>query len=130
MKQAETAANFGLMRVQNFVALPAPQPAAVLLDRLWPRGISKARLAQVLWAKDVTPSTALRQWLHADPAAHYTEFCQRYRAELAQAPLQAALNQLRQLHAQYGGLILLSAAKDLQHSHLPVLAAVLANTDS
>ena len=116
---------YTLTRVYDYQVGAIP---AVLADRLWPRGISKVRLAQVLWAKDVTPSTALRQWLHTDPAAHYTEFCQRYRAELAQAPLQAALNQLRRLHAQHGGLILLSAAKDLQHSHLPVLAAVLANT--
>ena len=115
---------FQAMRVYDY----QPPLPAVLVDRLWPRGISKVRLAGVEWAKDVTPSTGLRQWFHQDPAARYDEFCQRYRAELAQAPLQAALNQLRQLHAQYGGLILLSAAKDLQHSHLPVLAAVLANT--
>ena len=116
---------YTLTRVYDYQ--PGALPA-VLADRLWPRGISKTRLAQVLWVKNLTPSTALRQWLHADPAAHYAEFCQRYRAELAAAPLQPALAQLCRLHDQHHGLILLSAAKDLTHSHLPVLAAVLAAT--
>ena len=49
---------YTLTRVYDYQAGATP---AVLADRLWPRGISKARLAQVLWAKDVTPSTALRQ---------------------------------------------------------------------
>ena len=113
---------YTLTRVYDYQVGAIP---AVLADRLWPRGISKARLAQVLWAKDVTPSTALRQWLHTDPAAHYTEFCQRYRAELAQPEAQPALQALRDMQQQHGTLILLTAAKDVAHSHVPVLHAVL-----
>ena len=112
---------FQAMRVYDY----QPPLPAVLVDRLWPRGISKVRLAGVEWAKDVTPSTGLRQWFHQDPAARYDEFCQRYRAELAQPETQPALQALRDLHQQHGSLILLTAAKDVAHSHLPVLQAVL-----
>ena len=113
---------FQAMRVYDY----QPPLPAVLVDRLWPRGISKVRLAGVEWAKDVTPSTGLRQWFHQDPAARYDEFCQRYRAELAQPEIQPALQALRDIHQQHGSLILLTAAKDVAHSHLPVLQAVLA----
>ena len=112
---------FQAMRVYDY----QPPLPAVLVDRLWPRGISKVRLAGVEWAKDVTPSTGLRQWFHQDPAARYDEFCQRYRAELAQPEIQPALQALRDMQQQHGTLILLTAAKDVAHSHLPVLHAVL-----
>ena len=64
-------ADYVLMRVHDFVALPAPRPAAVLLDRLWPRGISKENMAGVAWEKDATPSTELRMWFHADPDGRF-----------------------------------------------------------
>ena len=112
---------FQAMRVYDY----QPPLPAVLGDRLWPRGISKVRLAGVEWAKDVTPSTGLRQWFHQDPAARYDEFCQRYRAELAQPEIQPALQALRDMQQQHGTLILLTAAKALAHSHVPVLHAVL-----
>ena len=112
---------FQAMRVYDY----QPPLPAVLVDRLWPRGISKVRLAGVEWAKDVTPSTGLRQWFHQDPAARYDEFCQRYRAELAQPQIQPALQALRDMQQQHGSLILLTAAKALAHSHVPVLHAVL-----
>ena len=98
---------FQAMRVYDY----QPPLPAVLVDRLWPRGISKVRLAGVEWAKDVTPSTGLRQWFHQDPAARYDEFCQRYRAELAQPEIQPALQALRDMQQQHGTLILLTAAK-------------------
>jgi uncharacterized protein YeaO (DUF488 family) len=52
--------------------------AAVFVDRLYPRGIPKARMAGVLWLKDITPSAALREWYHADVQAHFDEFTQRF----------------------------------------------------
>ena len=52
--------------------------AAVFVDRLYPRGIPKARMAGVLWLKDITPSPALREWYHADVQAHFDEFTQRF----------------------------------------------------
>lgn len=53
----------------------------VLVDRLWPRGLSKERADLDLWDKDVAPSTELRQWWHHDPAS-FDEFVRRYRAKL------------------------------------------------
>lgn len=103
------------------------QPA-VLADRLWPRGISKVRLAGVVWCKEITPSTALRQWFHQDQEARYDAFCQQYRQELAQPQVQAALAALRRQAAAQGQLWLLTAAKDIDHSHIPILQAVLAQT--
>ena len=51
---------------------------AVFVDRLYPRGIPKVRMAGVLWLKDITPSMALREWYHADAQAHFDEFTQRF----------------------------------------------------
>ena len=51
---------------------------AVFVDRLYPRGIPKTRMAGVLWLKDITPSMALREWYHADAQAHFDEFTQRF----------------------------------------------------
>ncbi|MCX5519786.1 DUF488 domain-containing protein [Kaistia defluvii] len=57
----------------------------VLVDRLWPRGVPKARAAVDLWARDVAPSTELRQWFHHEPS-NWDEFVLRYRQELAAYP--------------------------------------------
>ncbi len=65
--------------------LPEDGAACFLVDRLWPRGIRKERLADVSWAKDVAPSTELRQWFHKDPA-QWDEFERRYIAELDANP--------------------------------------------
>jgi len=54
----------------------------ILVDRLWPRGLSKAKAHVDLWLKDIAPSTELRQWFGHDPA-RWTEFQRRYRDELA-----------------------------------------------
>jgi len=63
----------------------------VLIDRLWPRGLTKAAARVDLWPKDLSPSTALRQW-YGHEAAKWPEFKRRYRAELAeQADALAAL---------------------------------------
>ncbi len=93
----------------------------VLVDRLWPRGIAKAAAALDEWARDLAPSTELRAWFHAD-RARFPEFARRYEQELAgrQAELYA-------LAARAGSkpLTLLTAAKDIPHSHVPVLMAGL-----
>jgi uncharacterized protein YeaO (DUF488 family) len=63
----------------------------VLVDRLWPRGLSKAKAAVDLWLRDIAPSAALRTWFNHDPA-RWAEFRRRYTAELDRAP--ALVNQL------------------------------------
>ncbi|MFC9996632.1 DUF488 domain-containing protein [Nocardia sp. NPDC127526] len=99
----------------------------VLVDRLWPRGISKQQAAIDDWAKDVTPSTELRKWYHADPDTRRAEFERRYRAELESDAAQQGLAQLRQ-DAANGPLTLVTAVKEPAHSHVPVLVGELGET--
>lgn len=89
----------------------------VLLDRLWPRGISKAVLKADHWPKELTPSNDLRRWLHADPA-RWDGFAPRYRAELAAVP-DAVATCLDWCRA--GPVTLMTAARAPEHSHVAVL---------
>lgn len=91
----------------------------VLVDRLWPQGESHARFHYDLWAKDVAPSTELRQWFHTDPSADWPEFERRYTAYLDTLPAAAAL--ARQL-SQYPRVTLLYASRDTEHNNALVLA--------
>src|SRR5919206_3525482 len=76
---------------------PSPEDGTrVLVDRIWPRGLAKARAGIDEWAKDVAPSTELRRWYGHDPG-RFEEFRRRYRAELAEPERQAALRHLREL---------------------------------
>ena len=93
----------------------------VLVDRLWPRGVSKARAAADLWLKDAGPSNALRQWFAHDPRRWKT-FSRKYRAELAERG--AVLNQLVELRRR-GPLTLLYGARDIAHNNALVLRDVL-----
>lgn len=97
--------------------------ARVLVDRVWPRGLSKdaARLDQ--WAKEVAPSTELRKWYGHDPAK-FGEFRRRYLAELAGPGPEEALGELRALVAE-GPVTLLTATKDVGISQAEVLAQLL-----
>lgn len=106
------------------------QQPAVLIDRLWPRGMSKIRLNNIFWLKTVAPSSQLRQWLHQQPETRYSEFCLRYQQELNQPPQQQALQKLQQLHLQHQQLWLLTAVKDITRSHVPLLLAQLQNKAS
>lgn len=111
------------MAVQLKRAYDEPAPAdgqRILVDRLWPRGVTKARAAVDLWLRDVAPTTELRQWFGHDPHK-WEEFAQRYRAELGHNP---ALAQLRAL-ARQGPVTLVYAARDEQHNAAVVLQQVL-----
>ena len=90
----------------------------VLVDRLWPRGIAKAKVD--VWLKDVAPSTALRQWFGHDPAK-WVEFKKRYRAELKGNPAVAELRAL----ARKSDVVLVYAAKDEAHNEAVVLQQFL-----
>lgn len=94
--------------------------ARILIDRLWPRGISKEHARVDVWAKEVTPSPELRSWYHADPEKRYTEFKKKYRTELAPQKEYA-----RTLLAPYKKATLVTAVRDIEHSHVPVLHAFL-----
>jgi uncharacterized protein YeaO (DUF488 family) len=90
----------------------------VLVERLWPRGVSRDQLAVDLWLKDVAPSTELRKWFGHAPD-RWPEFRNRYRAELRQH--EDALDRLRQLEREHRTLTLVYAARDEQHNGALVL---------
>ena len=116
-----TACALQIRRVYEPVA--ATDGARVLVDRLWPRGLSKQAAALDLWLKDIAPSTALRIWFGHDPA-RFTEFTERYRQELTSHPEPVAvLQQLRQERP----VTLLYAAHDPAINHARVLAEYLQN---
>ncbi|MBV8565296.1 MAG: DUF488 domain-containing protein [Methylobacteriaceae bacterium] len=95
--------------------------ARILIDRLWPRGVSKAHAALEDWVKDVAPSTALRRWFGHDPA-RWTEFQSRYKAELRQHG--EALDRIRSL-AKKQTVTLVYSAHDEAHNDAVVLKDVL-----
>ncbi len=111
-------------------APPSPDDGVrVLVDRLWPRGISKARAALDEWAKDATPSTDLRRAFHSGEL-DWPQFVDAYREELRGLPqAQAAVEHLRDL-ARQGRVTLLLAGHDHNHTHARVLReAVLGRRD-
>jgi uncharacterized protein YeaO (DUF488 family) len=95
----------------------------VLIDRLWPRGVSKADLPLDEWLKDVAPSTELRRWYGHD-VDKFDEFARRYRAELREPPASDALEHLVDI-ASRRRLTLLTATRDVEHSAGQVLLQVL-----
>ncbi|HEY8482590.1 MAG TPA: DUF488 family protein [Spirillospora sp.] len=95
----------------------------ILVDRVWPRGLSKDEARLDAWEKDVAPSTELRKWYGHD-VARFEEFTRRYEAELDEPERASALQRLREAAAA-GPLTLLTATKDVDHSQAAVLAARL-----
>lgn len=91
----------------------------VLVDRLWPRGVRKEAAGIDLWAKDATPSNELRKWFHEN-RDEYQAFVERYEVELEGDAQQAALAEVRELAAGHT-VTLVTAAKDVERSHVPVL---------
>lgn len=92
----------------------------VLVDRVWPRGLSKDKARLDAWEKDVAPSTELRKWYGHD-VDKFDEFTERYDAELRDPARAGALDRLRELAAG-GTITLLTATKDIEHSQAAVLA--------
>ena len=89
----------------------------VLVDRVWPRGVSKSEAAIDRWLKDVAPSTELRQWFGHEPS-RWTEFRRRYLAELRGSA--ELLDELRAT-ARKGPLTLVYSARDERHNQAVVL---------
>lgn len=93
----------------------------VLVDRLWPRGVSRSRAALDAWARELAPSAELRRWFGHDPA-RFAEFRRRYVEELRQQRPRVA--ELRRM-ARGGPVTLVHAARDTEHNGAVVLAEVL-----
>jgi uncharacterized protein YeaO (DUF488 family) len=93
----------------------------VLIDRLWPRGVSKQEAHIDEWARELAPSDELRRWFGHDPA-RFEEFARRYREELAAQG--DALDRLRERAGQ-GTVTIVFGARDTEHSNAAVLAPLL-----
>ena len=112
---------FDLM-VKRIYEPPAPDDGQrVLVDRIWPRGVSKEEAALALWLKEIAPSDELRKWFGHE-AARWTEFQKRYRAELDGNG--EAVAQLRGF-LQHGKVTLLYGAHDEAHNNAVALAGYL-----
>lgn len=110
------------LRLKRAYELAEPEDGArILVDRLWPRGVSKSKAALDDWMKDIAPSTELRQWFGHDPA-RWAEFQRRYKAELRQHGEQ--LDRIRAL-ARTQTVTLIYGARDQAHNEAVVLKDVL-----
>jgi uncharacterized protein YeaO (DUF488 family) len=103
--------------------------ARVLVDRLWPRGLTKAAAAVDEWLRDLAPSNELRRWYHAhsDHARrdHWQDFRRKYLKELSQPEAERSLLQLYQLAHKRKLLTLLFASKNQTHNNAVVLKELL-----
>lgn len=112
------------VQVRRIYDDPTPSDGTrVLVDRIWPRGMSKARAHLDQWCKEIAPSTELRTWYHHDPKL-FVEFARRYRVELTEPGRAAALSRLRQ-QAERRMLTLLTATKAVDISDAVVLAELI-----
>ncbi len=119
MRAPTPAENVKLKRV--YEAPSANDGMRILVDRIWPRGVSKKDAALDLWMKEIAPSTELRTWFAHDPV-RWNEFRQRYAREVKQN--HALLNQLRSL-AQEGQVTLVYAAHDAAHNNAVALRTLI-----
>jgi len=94
----------------------------VLVDRLWPRGLSKEKADVDLWLKDIAPSTKLREWFGHE-VQKWDEFEKRYKKELSAH--QELINQLKELEKSHKKITLLFGAKDREHNNASVLLDLL-----
>jgi uncharacterized protein YeaO (DUF488 family) len=112
------------VRIKRAYVPPADDDGyRVLIDRLWPRGLSRNTLALDDWLKDVAPSSGLRQWFKHDPA-RWGAFQERYRAELSETQAREAVLALVKL-ARRGRVTLIYGAHDETHNDAVVLADVI-----
>lgn len=112
------------VHVRRIYDEPFPSDGArVLVDRVWPRGLSKDRAQLDEWCKEVSPSPELRKWYAHDPE-RFEEFTSRYHVELEEPERAAAVQHLREI-ARRGHLTLLTATKESAISEAAVLAELL-----
>ena len=111
-----------MIQLKRVYEEPSPQDGLrILVDRLWPRGLTKARAAVDLWLKDVAPSTELRKWFGHDPAK-WKQFQVRYRKELREN--KDALDLLKE-KSKKSTVTLVYGARDEEHNEALVLKKIL-----
>ena len=118
----------GVRLARVYDAVGPPGELRILVDRVWPRGLKKNDLALYSWAKDLAPSTQLRQWYGHRPE-RFDEFRRRYLDELAEPEAARAVGDLVELAARHP-VVLLTATRDVEHSQAAVLAAVVAGSQA
>ncbi len=96
----------------------------ILVDRVWPRGLTKENVAADLWEKDIAPSNALRKWFSHDESK-WAEFRKKYENELASSDKLEILKYIKSLERKHGKIILLFGAKDEIYNQAVVLKEVL-----
>ena len=109
-----------MIRIKRVYREPSPEDGVrILIDRMWPRGISKERAHIVEWRKDLAPTTSLRTWFSHDPAK-WTEFRQRYRSELTRSgQLETAKELIR--NSRRKTITLVYGAADEEHNQAVAL---------
>lgn len=111
---------FKLKRI--YVTAEPADGCRVLVDRIWPRGVSKEKARIDVWMKEIAPSDQLRKWFAHDPK-RWVEFQERYREDLkTKAEL---IDQLRELEKKHGTVTLIYSARDDQRNQAVVLCAFL-----
>jgi uncharacterized protein YeaO (DUF488 family) len=109
------------MKIKRVYDPPAKDDGTrILVDRLWPRGLTKEKAAVDLWLKDIAPRTALRKWFNHDPEK-WTEFIRRYREELKENA-EPVFRLKKELSKE---VTLLYASKDEKHNDAVVLKEML-----
>jgi uncharacterized protein YeaO (DUF488 family) len=113
------------VRLKRVYDPPSPQDGArVLVDRLWPRGLTKEAAALDVWMKDIAPSNELRKWYHAHPI-QWPKFREKYLAELTTDAAHADLNELYDLAKKKRGVTLLFGSKNIEQNNAVVLKQLL-----
>lgn len=111
-----------LLRVKRIYEPPAPSDGCrILVDRLWPRGISKEQAALDEWMKEIAPSHELRKWFHQQLADRFEEFCERYIRELEETPALTRLADRIRERLLEQDVTLLYAANQPHSNHAVVL---------
>lgn len=121
---ATTQSTMGQVRIKRaYEPTDAGDGYRVLVDRLWPRGVSNVKAHLDTWMKDIAPSTELRRWFGHDPA-RWDEFRRRYLAELAEPEQRRLIDALAE-QATHGPLTLVYGARDTLHNEAVVLCSVV-----
>lgn len=112
-----------VIKTRRIYETPKPgEGFRVLVDRLWPRGVSKAGAGLDLWLRDVAPSDALRKWFAHDPK-RWDAFQRKYRQELKGK--KELLHEIKKLEKEHGTVTLLYSAKDDKHCNAVALRLLL-----
>jgi uncharacterized protein YeaO (DUF488 family) len=112
-----------MMQIKRVYEKPAKQDGLrVLVDRLWPRGLTKEKAHVDLWMKEIAPSDELRKWFHHEEQ-NWGEFEKKYKAELAER--KELLGELKKLQREHGTVTLLYGSKDEKQNQAVVLAQMI-----